>query len=76
MAPVNRTVEPTKSATEAAKCGAVLSSVPPLDPSPMATRRFRHGHYGDHGAMNKWRYALFGWVAWKVTRRYMRRKLP
>ena len=26
--------------------------------------------------MNKWRYALFGWVAWKVTKRYARRKLP
>ena len=26
--------------------------------------------------MNKWRYAVFGWVAWKVTKRYVRRKLP
>ena len=26
--------------------------------------------------MNKWRYALFGWAAWKVTKRYARRKLP
>jgi hypothetical protein len=26
--------------------------------------------------MNKWRYALFGWVAWKVAKRYARRKLP
>jgi hypothetical protein len=26
--------------------------------------------------MNKWRYALFGWVAWKVTKRYARRKMP
>ncbi len=26
--------------------------------------------------MNKWLYALFGWVAWKVTKRVARRKLP
>jgi hypothetical protein len=26
--------------------------------------------------MNKWRYALFGWVAWKFTKRYVRRKMP
>jgi hypothetical protein len=25
--------------------------------------------------MNKWRYALFGWLAWKVTKRFARRKL-
>jgi hypothetical protein len=25
--------------------------------------------------MNKRRYALFGWVAWKVTKRVARRKL-
>ena len=25
--------------------------------------------------MNKWRYTLFGWVAWKVTKRVARRKL-
>jgi hypothetical protein len=27
-------------------------------------------------SMKKWRYALFGWVAWKVTKRVARRKLP
>jgi hypothetical protein len=26
--------------------------------------------------MNKWRYALFGWAAWKFTKRYVRRKMP
>jgi hypothetical protein len=25
--------------------------------------------------MKKWRYALFGWLAWKVTKRLARRKL-
>jgi hypothetical protein len=38
--------------------------------------RFRQGDCGNLGNMNKWRYALFGWVAWKVTKRYARRKLP
>jgi hypothetical protein len=31
---------------------------------------------GSLRSMNKWRYALFGWVAWKVTKRVARRKLP
>jgi hypothetical protein len=31
---------------------------------------------GSLWSMKKWRYALFGWVAWKVTKRVARRKLP
>jgi hypothetical protein len=38
--------------------------------------RFRQGHCGNLSTMKKWRYALFGWVAWKVTKRFVRRKLP
>ena len=38
--------------------------------------RFRQRHRGDLSSMNRWRYALFGWVAWKVTKRYVRRKMP
>jgi hypothetical protein len=25
--------------------------------------------------MNKWRYAIFGWFAWKLGKRLMKRKL-
>jgi hypothetical protein len=39
-------------------------------------RRFRQGHCGNVWSMKKWGYALFGWVAWKVTKRYVRRKMP
>ena len=26
--------------------------------------------------MNKWRYALLGWIAWKLIKRRARKKLP
>ena len=26
--------------------------------------------------MLKWRYALLGWLAWKVGKRFLRRKTP
>jgi hypothetical protein len=26
--------------------------------------------------MNKWRYALLGWIAWKLIKRRARQKLP
>jgi len=43
---------------------------------PPAGDVFCHGDWGILWRMNKWRYALFGWVAWKVTKRVARRKLP
>jgi hypothetical protein len=30
---------------------------------------------GNLTAMNKWRYALLGWIAWKLIKRRARQKL-
>ena len=39
-------------------------------------RRFRESPAGKHHAMKKWRYAILGWIAWKVIKRKTRRKIP
>jgi hypothetical protein len=31
---------------------------------------------GNLATMNKWRYALLGWIAWKLIKRRARKKIP
>jgi hypothetical protein len=37
--------------------------------------RFRRRRTGHTPNMSKWRYALLGWIAWKLIKRRTRQKL-